>query len=178
MDNWLAEGAVRLEALGADDIDTAWPWFQDGTFLRQLDAAPAVPRTREQVASEWTHPRNDAVKLGVFQGEGQLVGLAGLDGILWNQGIGWVVLAVSPAYQGRGVGRSALRLLLRLGFGELNLRRLQLTVFEDNHRAVHLYESVGFRREGAFREFLERDGELTDMLLYGILRREWAEAAG
>jgi len=37
-------------------------------------------------------------------------------------------------------------------------------------------ERLGFRREGVFREFLFRDGEVGDMVLYGILRREWRGA--
>jgi RimJ/RimL family protein N-acetyltransferase len=36
-----------------------------------------------------------------------------------------------------------------------------------------LLEKLGFRREGVFRDFLERDGERHDMLLYGLLRPEW-----
>jgi len=36
-----------------------------------------------------------------------------------------------------------------------------------------VYEKAGFRREGVFREFLPRDGQLHDMYLYGLLRREW-----
>lgn len=56
---------------------------------------------------------------------------------------------------------------------ELNLHKLQLTVFSYNTRAVSIYESLGFKREGSFREFLERDGRRHDMYLYGLLKREW-----
>jgi len=46
-------------------------------------------------------------------------------------------------------------------------------VFSYNQRAIALYEKLGFRREGIFREHLERDGTRFDMYLYGILRPEW-----
>ncbi len=58
------------------------------------------------------------------------------------------------------------------------LRRVQLTVFSYNERAIALYEKLGFRREGAFREFLQRDGKQYDMYLYGLLRREWEALYG
>ena len=67
----------------------------------------------------------------------------------------------------------ALRLMLRFAFHELNLHRLQLTVFAYNEAAIRLYERLGFQREGAFREYLLRDGKRYDMLLYGLLAREW-----
>ncbi len=46
-------------------------------------------------------------------------------------------------------------------------------MFEYNERAIALYEKLGFRREGVYREFLSRDGQRYDMYLYGLLRREW-----
>jgi RimJ/RimL family protein N-acetyltransferase len=71
-----------------------------------------------------------------------------------------------------------MRLLLHFAFGELNLRRVQLTVFSYNAAAIRLYEKLGFRREGAFREFVQRDGQLYDLYLYGLLRREWEASRG
>ncbi len=64
-------------------------------------------------------------------------------------------------------------LILKYGFNELNLHRIQLTVFEYNERGIALYEKLGFRREGVFREFMLREGRRYDMYLYGLLRREW-----
>ncbi len=63
-------------------------------------------------------------------------------------------------------------------FDELGLHRLTATVFSYNPRSIALLEKLGFRREGTFREFLLRDGERHDMLLYGLLRREWAASTG
>jgi len=68
-----------------------------------------------------------------------------------------------------------MQLALQFAFNELNLHRLQLTVFSYNDRAIALYEKLGFQREGVYREFLQRDGERHDMYLYGLLLREWQE---
>lgn len=38
---------------------------------------------------------------------------------------------------------------------------------------LRLYDSLGFVREGVYREHLQRDGQRYDMILYGILRHEW-----
>jgi RimJ/RimL family protein N-acetyltransferase len=70
-----------------------------------------------------------------------------------------------------------MRLALDYAFSELNLHRVQLTVFAYNARAIALYEKLGFVREGVYREFLHRDGVRYDMYLYGLLRREWRGGA-
>jgi RimJ/RimL family protein N-acetyltransferase len=74
---------------------------------------------------------------------------------------------------GKGYGTEAMRLALNFAFNELNLHRVQLSVFDYNERAIALYEKMGFVREGVYREYLQRDGKRYDMYLYGLLRREW-----
>jgi RimJ/RimL family protein N-acetyltransferase len=63
--------------------------------------------------------------------------------------------------------------MLDFAFRELNLHRVQLTVFAYNTAALALYEKLGFTREGIHREALHREGQRYDMILFGILRREW-----
>src|SRR5437667_10809661 len=53
---------------------------------------------------------------------------------------------------------------------ERPLHRVQLTVVADNHRAIRLYEKVGFQREGLKREnYLGEDGKCHDEVEMGIL---------
>ena len=85
-----------------------------------------------------------------------------------------VSIAIGEAKQwGKGYGYEAMQLVLRFAFDELNLHRVQLTVFCYNKRAIALYEKLGFQREGIHREHLQRDGRRYDMYLYGLLRSEW-----
>ena len=77
--------------------------------------------------------------------------------------------------RGKGYGSEAMRLIIDYAFFELNLHRIQLTVFDYNQQAIALYERLGFQREGVFREFGQRDGKRYDMYLYGILYEEWEQ---
>ena len=73
-----------------------------------------------------------------------------------------------------GVGGLMLAAILDYVFGELRAHRLWLDVFETNRRAQHVYERLGFRREGILREAVFRDGEYHTQLLMSILDREYA----
>ncbi len=104
----------------------------------------------------------------------ELIGVVELDGILWNQQSSWLSIGIGEAARrGQGYGAETLRLALDFAFRELNLHRVQLSVFSYNVAAIALYEKLSFTREGAYREFLQRDGQRYDMYLYGLLRREW-----
>ena len=96
-----------------------------------------------------------------------------IEDIVWPHRIGWVSIALGPDYHGRGFGREAMQLLLNYAFNEVNLHRVQLSVFSYNAGAIKLYESLGFTHEGTFREWMQRDGRRHDMHLYGLLASEY-----
>jgi RimJ/RimL family protein N-acetyltransferase len=176
----LLQGAnVQLTALTSNDLPRIANWYQHTDFLRLLDARPAYPQT-EAVLAQWLeerHKATDAFMFGVRLLENdELLGWVELDGILWTHQVSGIGIGIgNQTYWGKGYGSEAMQLALQFAFNELNLHRLQLTVFSYNDRAIALYEKLGFQREGVYREFLQRDGERHDMYLYGLLHREWQE---
>ena len=169
---------VRLTAVSKDDLPALARWYRDAGFLRLWNADAAKPQTEADLG-KWLE--EEAKKPNAYQfairpvdGDG-LLGLLESDFILWNHGSGWIAIGFGEReHWGKGYGREAMQMLLDFAFRELNLYRVQLTVFAYNERAIALYEKLGFVREGVYREFLLRDGQRYDMLLYGLLRREWS----
>jgi len=63
--------------------------------------------------------------------------------------LGDLTVAVHPNAQGRGIGRQLFtRLLDEVANNHSDITRVELVTQESNVRALQLYESVGFRREG------------------------------
>ncbi|MGO0063322.1 GNAT family N-acetyltransferase [Brevibacillus fluminis] len=82
-------------------------------------------------------------------------------------------LAISENFQGKGYGTEAMKLMLEYGFGILNLHRIELNVFSYNARAQHVYEKVGFVKEGVQREALFYNHQYHDSILMSILEHEY-----
>ena len=168
---------VRLAALTQNDLPTVAQWHQNSEFLRLFDALPAYPKT-ETVLAEWLDAADKATDAFLFAirslDTDEPIGYVELDGILWTHRVGGVSIAIGEVKRwGKSYGYEAMQLTLRFAFDELNLHRVQLTVFSYNERAIALYEKLGFQREGVHREHLQRDGKRYDMYLYGLLRSEW-----
>jgi RimJ/RimL family protein N-acetyltransferase len=168
---------IRLAALTADDLPEIARWHSDAGFARMFDARPAAPRsasTLESWLEDYTRSTNGFLFAIRLLASDELLGFTELEGILWPHAHAWLSIAIGdPARQGQGYGAEAIGLALQFAFQELNLHRVQLTVFSYNQRAIALYEKLGFRREGTYREHLQRDGQRHDMYLYGMLRPEW-----
>lgn len=81
---------------------------------------------------------------------------------------------LGPRGRDRGLGTEATRLIVGYGFHHLGLHRIQLAAYGHNHRALRVYEKVGFVVEGVRREVRLRDGQWVDEVIMGILDRDWA----
>jgi RimJ/RimL family protein N-acetyltransferase len=71
---------------------------------------------------------------------------------------------------GEGLGTEATGLVLDFAFGELDLHRVELEVFDFNVRAQKSYAKCGFAVEGVRREALRWDGARHDVVLMAALR--------
>lgn len=80
-------------------------------------------------------------------------------------------LAVSPDWQGQGVGAQLLRQVLTLADDWLNLHRLELLVYANNPGAIALYEKHGFAIEGTLRDVAFQGGHYIDAHIMSRLRR-------
>lgn len=79
-------------------------------------------------------------------------------------------LFVHDDYQNQGLGSRLMSEIVRLADQWLNLRRLELSVYTDNDRAIHLYKKHGFEIEGTFRQYAFRDGAYVDAFTMARLR--------
>ncbi len=176
-DNLWQGQTVRLTGITKDDVKLAARWYNDAGFLRLWDADAARPRSKTELSKWLAKPDREgrAFRFAIRPLDSDaLLGLIEIDGIIWSRGVAWLAIGIGERENwGKGIGGEAMTLALDFAFRELNLHRVQLTVFEYNERAIALYERLGFVREGVCREFMQRDGRGYDMYLYGLLRREW-----
>lgn len=78
--------------------------------------------------------------------------------------------------KGSGFGREAIRLLKQLCFEKLGFHRLWLDVYEDNERAIKLYVSEGFIKEGTLRENIKTTEGYRSQIIYSMLENEYEPA--
>lgn len=170
---------LRLTSLKEDDLNIFENWYNDVKFLRHYDMIAAFPKSQPQLLEILRDIRNSSDRY-IFAvrtlKENKFIGVTGFENILWTNGVATIYIGIGDnTFRGRGFGKESLKLTMEFGFQELNLHRIQLTVLSYNDPAIKLYESLGFKREGVFREFIHRDGKKYDMYLYGILRSEWED---
>jgi RimJ/RimL family protein N-acetyltransferase len=75
-----------------------------------------------------------------------------------------------------GFGREAIQLLKHFCFEKIKFHRLWLDVYEDNDRAIKLYESEGFVKEGTLRDNIRTDSGYRSQRIYSMIESEYKPA--
>jgi [ribosomal protein S5]-alanine N-acetyltransferase len=81
---------------------------------------------------------------------------------------------IGRPYWGRGYCTEAARELLRYGFENLGLARIFACHFKENEASGRVMRKLGMTREGDLRHHVIKWGVPQDLVLYGILRSEFA----
>lgn len=168
---------VRLRELQDEDLPQLVAWWNDpgvATF-QSPTIHPHMAGGIVEMFRSWC--RNDTGDCGLCitkRKGGELVGHAALFGATTKDRCATFAIVLGPEHQNRGLGTDAVRVMVRYGFAELGLHRIELGVYGFNPRAMAAYRKAGFVEEGRRRKAIWRSGDWHDHVTMGILRDEWA----
>ncbi len=185
MKDFLKGELVRLSAMDADETSKAFSrWSRDSEFRRYLDSSVASPASQKDMQKllqkelEEQSMNQHWFSIRALEDD-QLLGDIDLYVYNWPGRDTFVGLGIGERdFWGKGYGTDVMKVILRYAFTEINMKRVTLSVFEYNPRAIRSYEKAGFRHEGRSRQLLNKEGRRWDMLTMGILREEWMEQNG
>ncbi len=170
---------VSLRAFDDDDVQARrrLGWFRE--IERGYGADTDTGPMTDDEAAAWPGHLAARVAAGAWcwaiETEGELAGAVFLSDVREDGRKARLAIGMyAPQYLGRGLGREAIRLVLRHAFGTLRMHRVDLKVLVDNARAIAAYRACGFVVEGRERESCWVDGEWCDDLVMGVLDREFA----
>ena len=165
---------IYLKALDLSDLERTWKWHNDpGLYETLVNPFRYVSRAAEE---EWIRRKladsQTELQLAICLKESdQHIGNINLRNIDWTARMAEVGIFIGEAeHRSKGYGLQAIRLMLRHAFNDLGLLRLYLTVFEDNHRAIRVYEKCGFVVEGRLRKHAYKLGQFKDLIFMGICK--------
>jgi RimJ/RimL family protein N-acetyltransferase len=166
---------VHLRALDRADAPTILPWVNDQQVIQHLLIhKPMNLAAEEAFIDAVNRSEHDAVFGICDRATGRLAGVAGLHRVDHKNRQAMFGIFIGHARdRGKGLGTDATSLVVRYAFDTLNLNRVWLHVYEDNKRAIRVYEKLGFVREGLLRQDSFRRGRYGNTVVMGLLRSEF-----
>lgn len=80
---------------------------------------------------------------------------------------------IAATHEGMGYMVEALRELIRFGFEELNLHRIEACYQPKNVRSAHVLKRLGFEVEATLRKLILIDGVWEDHILASLINDYW-----
>jgi RimJ/RimL family protein N-acetyltransferase len=173
--------AIEFRFVRESDLEAYYAFLQDPEMNRLTGSQREF--TRDEIAA-WIR------KIGVENGDrvdfmivlketdellGEVV-LNEIDSI--NRSANIRIGIQGTQHRGKGYGTEAMIHMLRYGFETLKLHRIHLGVYAFNPRAIHVYEKIGFQREGIQLDALYLDGEFHDMITMAMLEDKFRSLHG
>ena len=138
---------IRIRRARLEDAHASFRWFADPVVTEYLPLAGEQTLPMDKAVdflSRASHDDDPNLSVGIELLSGRLIGCGGLRGIVPAHSAELSVVIGERDVWGLGYGREAMKLLLRAGFEQLELRSLWLVVRVENVRAVRLFSELGF----------------------------------
>ena len=165
---------VTLRALKWEDLEDCVVFIND--LVGEKDAEPNLgimadrKQTREEEA-EWLANQLTGIEKGnivsvVAEVRGRLVGNGSVTKGSYEdtRHHGYLGIAISKKHRDRGIGLEMMRTLVRES-RRAGLKTVQLEVFANNPRAIHVYERTGFKESGRIPKKMLRSGKFIDSIV-------------
>lgn len=164
---------------------------KDAAIIHQLHSLPEVdeyntlgiPKNLEEtegiilpdIKDQKKSPRSRFCWKILLAGKHTFIGLAGL--FLSNDRfkMGEFYYKLFPEYWGNGYATETAKAIIKFGFNQLHLHRIEAGVAAGNAASIHVLEKAGMIREGIRRKILPIRGEWKDNFHYAILENEFPE---
>lgn len=169
------EKKVILTLLREEDAE--WMWRE----VNRRDTLPVMGKygifsvEEEKNFIQKAYEDKDMPRLLIVTKDGRRAGVIGVNAYDRRDGTAEIGYWLAHDMRGKGYAKEALSLFIDFLFTELNYRRLYAFTDVTNAASQRVLEANGFKREGKLRKHSYNGvvGDYVDVLVYGLLRREW-----
>lgn len=116
----------------------------------------------------------EALALGIFH-KRKIIGGIGMhewDHVLEKAQLGYWV---SKDFEGKGIISTCLERFIDFLFDKVGLNKLEIHFVPSNTRSATIAKRLGFKVEGVLRDSYVINGSFTDLVVTGLLKKEWLD---
>ncbi|EAF4322888.1 spermidine N1-acetyltransferase [Listeria monocytogenes] len=167
-------GDLKLRPLEREDLKFVYRLNNDAKIMSYWFEEPYEAFVELQELYD-KHIHDQSERRFILELDGQMVGLVELMEIDYIHRRAEFQIIIDPKFQGHGYAVSATKLAMKYAFHVLNLHKLYLVVDKVNEKAIHVYEKVGFIREGELIDEFFVDGTYHDAIRMCIFQHQYQE---
>jgi ribosomal-protein-serine acetyltransferase len=142
-------------------------------WLLWVDATTKLEHSVQfiQMSLQQQH-HQEALALGIFYNR-NIIGGIGLH--QWDHALEKAQLGywISKEFEGKGIVTACLERFIDFVFDKVGLNKLEIHFVPGNKRSATIASKLGFKTEGIIRDSYIMNGAFTDLVVTGLLKKEW-----
>jgi ribosomal-protein-alanine N-acetyltransferase len=167
---------LLLRKMSLDDAEDVFKFSKDPEVFRYVGGKvhQKIEDSRKFLneISEKYEAR-EIIKWGIFhKKDRKLIGDCGFIKLEIKQFRAEVDYLLSREYWNQGLTTEAVKEIIRFGFEQMRLNRIQAICEVANTASARVMEKAGMQYEGTLREYIQYEGKPLDMKMYSILRNK------
>jgi ribosomal-protein-alanine N-acetyltransferase len=172
---------LLLRRFQQDDLEEAFSWASDDEVTRYVFWSTNRNRSETQQFLDYCFQEYEQRGIGPWAVElketGTVIGECAFGGIHAADLRIEIAYFFARPHWGKGLALEALLALLRFGFEELGVNRMEARCMVPNTASERVMQKAGMQYEGTLRELVFAKERFHDMKVYSLLRVEWMARA-
>jgi RimJ/RimL family protein N-acetyltransferase len=166
---------VILKEISWDDLDNIHLLhsFPEVDEFNTLGLPKNIEETRElirpAIEGKTSEKKSSYTWRIVLKDSEEFIGLAGMFLSLDKFKLGEIYYKLLPSFWGNGYATETAKALIKAGFDDFNLHKVEAGVVTENFKSIKVLEKCGMIREGLRRKILPIRGKWVDNFHYAIV---------
>ncbi|MDI1324195.1 MAG: GNAT family protein [Algoriphagus sp.] len=157
-------------------LDDFFNLFKDERVAKFYNIIPFNEKKEAQLyldLFEFRFKRKTGIRWGIaLKGEESIIGTIGFNNFQKNHS-GNLGFDLQFEYWNKGLISEALKEIIKYGFQQLEINRMEADVQLGNIGSEKVLEKLGFRKEGILRDWMYWNGNHYDMTMFSLLKRDF-----
>ena len=165
-----------LRQVTQDDANSLLKYLSDKDVMKYVGLEPfkSIDDALDEIS--WyksIFEKRTGIRWGItLKGQGEVIGSCGFLNLV-SQHYRSEIGVESGEHWGKGIASEAFEAVIRYGFEQMNLQRIEALIEPPNKPSQKLAEKQGFIREGLLKNYEFNCGKFDDLYMYSLLKQDF-----
>ena len=166
-----------LRQVTQDDANSLLKYLSDKDVMKYVGLEPfkSIDDALDEIS--WyksMFEKRTGIRWGItLKDQGEVIGSCGFLNLVSQHYRSEIGVELSREHWGKGIASEAFEAVIRYGFEQMNLQRIEALIEPPNIPSQKLAERQGFIREGLLRSYEYTCGKFDDLYMYSLLKQDF-----
>ncbi|WP_425445473.1 GNAT family N-acetyltransferase [Virgibacillus ndiopensis] len=166
-----------LRQVTKEDASSLLKYLSDQDVMRYVGLEPFKSINDAMDEISWYHSilkKRTGIRWGItLKDQGEVIGSCGFLNLVSQHYRSEIGFELSREHWGKGIASEAIEAVIRYGFEQIDLQRIEALIEPPNIPSQKLVEKQGFIREGLLRSYEFTCGKFDDLYMYSLLKQDF-----